>query len=102
MAENICCITIVKNLPTARSKQRIEYIKKVNKYGFGDGARVLSKLKSGDKICFYVPSQKSVVLHAIVSSEPKSGVPHVDWSINDVNGHDYYNMELDLINVKDV
>ena len=27
-------------------------------YGFGDGARGLSNLKKGDKICFYLPSQK--------------------------------------------
>jgi hypothetical protein len=103
MADNKCCITIVKDLPTANSKQRIGHIKKVNRYGFGYGAQVLTKLKPGDKICFYVPSMKSVVLHGIVSSYPKPGKPPEEWSINDVDGiYDYYDTEIDLINVKEV
>ena len=41
-----------------------------------------------------------MVLHGIVASKPKEASPPEQWEINDVNGQDYYNAELKLINVK--
>ena len=36
-------------------------------------------------------------------SYPKPGKPPEEWSINDVDGiYDYYDTEIDLINVKEV
>ncbi|HHT09162.1 MAG TPA: hypothetical protein GX009_02415 [Candidatus Atribacteria bacterium] len=32
--------------------------------------------------------------------QPKSGKPPAHWSINDIDGLDYYNTEVDLIEVK--
>jgi hypothetical protein len=58
-----CYITTVKDLPTASGRQRIDYEYQKN-VGFGYGAIGLTNLKEGDKICFYLPSSKSIVLHA--------------------------------------
>lgn len=97
-----CYITTVKDLPTASGRERIEYICEKNAWGFGYGATGLTNLEEGDRICFYLPSAKSVVLHAIVASSPKPGDPPEHWRINDVNGLDYYDTEVDLIEVKHV
>lgn len=65
MSGDKCYITTVRDFPKVSSLERIKYIKKVKAYGFGDSARVLTNLEIDGRICFYVPSQKSVVLHAI-------------------------------------
>ena len=60
-----CYITTVKDFPNVSGKERIEYIDKKGVYGFGFGAQSLTNLEVGDRICFYLPSEKSVVLHGI-------------------------------------
>ena len=95
-----CYITTVKDFPNVSGMKRIEYVYETKKWGFGYGARGLTNLKEGDKICFYLPSTKSVVLHAIIASRPKSALPPKKWEINNINGLDYYNTEVELINVK--
>lgn len=95
-----CYITTVKDFPTVTGKERIDYVYEKNVWGFGYGARRLTSLEEGDKICFYLPSTKSVVLHGIVASKSKEASPPERWEINDVDERDYYNTELKLINVK--
>ena len=102
MKEDKCYITTVKDFPKVSGLQRIDYIKEVKAYGFGDGARVLSDLDRESRICFYVPSKKSVVLHAIVVSDKKAGFPPKDWGINDYDGLVYYDVEIELDNIIDV
>ena len=97
-----CYITTIKGFPKVSGLERIEYIKEVKAYGFGYGARFLSKLDMGSKICFYVTSQKSVVLHAIIASGIEEGDPPEEWEINDFDGKDYYNTEYKLKNIMDV
>lgn len=95
-----CYITTIKDLPTANGRDRIEYIDQEKVWGFGYGAPGLTNLKEGDKICFYLTSTKSIVLHGIVASSPKPGDPPEHWEINDVDGLDYYDTEVDLIEVQ--
>ena len=95
-----CYITTVKDLSTANGRDRIEYLYQKKVWGFGYGAPGLNNLKEGDKICFYLTSNKSIVLHGIVASNPKPGDPPENWEINDVDGLDYYNTEVDLIEVQ--
>lgn len=97
-----CYITTIKDLPTAKGIDRINYIINSGGYGFGKGARVLSNLKKNDKICFYLTSNQSVVLHAIVSGNQRQGNPPEHWDINDVDGLDYYNTVIKLDNIKEV
>lgn len=92
-----CYITTIKDLPTAKGIDRINYIKEKEAYGFGEGARGLSKMKENDKICFYLTSTQSVVLHAIVCSEPKPANPPEHWDIDE-----YYDDEIALYNIKEV
>ena len=98
-----CYITTVKDFPNVSGKERIEYIDKKGVYGFGFGAQSLTNLEVGDRICFYLPSEKSVVLHAIVASGIEDACPPEDWKINDSEpGRIYYDVEVKLTNIKPV
>ncbi len=94
-----CYITTVKDFPFVKGKTRIDYVYEKNVYGFGEGARGLRNLDEGDKICFYLKSSKSVVLHGIISSRPKPGAPPEGWDMYNEEGLEYYDTEVELINV---
>lgn len=100
MSGDKCYITTVKDFPKVSGLERIEYIKEIKAYGFGYGAKGLTNLGLGSRICFYVPSQKSVVLHAIIASGIEEGDPPEEWEIND--DLVYYDVEYKLDNIMDV
>lgn len=100
MNEDKCYITTVKDFPKVSGLERIEYIKEIKAYGFGYGAKGLTNLEVGSRICFYVPSKESVVLHAIIASGIVDGNPPKEWEIN--GQQIYYDVEYKLDNVMDI
>ena len=92
-----CYITTVKDFPNVSGKERIKYIDNNGVYGFGFGAQSLTNLEVGDRICFYLPSEKSVVLQGIVKSGIKDACPPKEWKINDSEpGRIFYDVEVEL------
>lgn len=95
-----CYITTVKDFTFVNGKKRIEYIFNNKVYGFGDGARGLSNLKKDDKICFYLPAIKSVVLQGVISNGPEIGSPPKEWNMYNKEGLEYYDTEVELKNLE--